>query len=425
MIVDIDHAAVGSFQFSVCREEADTSEKLSPGTFYFNLSEGWSVSNVHPDVVALAIIICVHPFVSDRVKVNLGVSSAFLAACKQFVPYECVFDSVSDDLKPRSKGRIPGLSFSGGVDSTAALALMPESTKLYFLDRFDSNGNTPTGLYDKHSAYVACDLVEKMGYDVRKVPTNIEYIRNPVGFSIDWTSGVPALLMADDDDLSSISWGVVAESGYRVGHEKYLDFKIRTIYRRWDSLLRAVGLCLGAPVGGVCEVGTSKIVHTSIFESVAQSCIRGPKGKPCLKCFKCFRKTLLDSALKGEAMSGSTFDHLIKFRGWEKIVLDRPIKHENVFTWIVARLKVEGESKYWAAFKERILANESSSDWSESWYPGGEELIPEEFRHHAVAKISEYLDVQDDKAAEAFRQWDIAAIKEWPGHEAFSMVMKA
>jgi len=425
MRVVVDKARVGEFVFSVAPGVNDCSDKFVPGEFFFKLAEDWSVAATHPDVIALAVITSVHPFVADALDLNIAVSESFAEACKKWLPYECRFEDVRSNIVRRAKGNVPALSFSGGVDSTAALALMPDNTRLYFLDRFNVDRSEPKGLYDKHSAYVACDMAASLGYSVTKVPTSIESIRAPVGFSIDWTSGVPALLMADYDDLSSISWGVVAESGFRVGHEKFIDFSKRTIYRRWNELLKAVGLCLGAPVAGLSEVGTSTIAQASSLKGMAQSCIRGPKGVPCHKCFKCFRKTLIDAGLDGRQVPAELFDRLIKFGGWEKIVLGIPVKHENVFSWAVRRLDVGSGSKYWPVFKGRILADNETASWADKWYPMSADLIPEEFRESAIEKIKSFVAVQTPEDVADFVNWDISHLSSWDGFEDFKSKMMA
>ena len=41
----------------------------------------------------------------------------------------------TDWVPTRRPGNTPGLSFSGGVDSTAAMCLMPEQTLLFYMER--------------------------------------------------------------------------------------------------------------------------------------------------------------------------------------------------------------------------------------------------------------------------------------------------
>lgn len=394
------------FEFTPRAEDGDLTEKFGGGRVFFEVPVDWRFDATHPDLLALVVVVVLHPFVGNRLKVDLGVSAQFAEACAKLLPYVCIFEGAVVE-RGRRPGNHPGLSFSGGVDSTAALALMPDDTTLFFLDRVTSEGEAPTGLYVKDSAEVACRMVSDLGYAVRKVATNLEYVRSPVGFPVDWASGAPAILLADYCDLSSISWGVVAESAYRVGHERFIDFPKRTIFSRWDGLLRAVGLSLGAPVAGLSEVSTSLIVQRSKFANVAQSCIRGLKGEPCMNCFKCFRKSMLDAALLADQFEIEVFERLVRFRGGEKIVLGLPVKHENVFRWTVEELQMNGGSRTWEAFLERLRVGRRDVSWSGAWYYPSSNLIPEDYRESAVRAIHQYVPSQTSAQCAEFEAWDL------------------
>lgn len=407
VIVGFD-AVQRRFELLPMVEQGDFMEKFAGGKIFFEVPAGWSMEATHPNLLAMVVLVVLHPFIGTRLRVNLGVTAGFKAACEKLLPYPCLFDGAQASHE-RCPGRYPGISFSGGVDSTAALALMPEDTKVFFLDRVTSDGSAPVGLYVKDSAEVACRMVSEFGYTVHKVPTNLEYVRNPVGFPVDWASGAPAILLADHCDLSSISWGVVAESAYRVGHENFIDFPKRTIFFRWDGLLRAAGLSLGAPVAGLSEVATSLIVKESRFAQVAQSCIRGLKGQPCMNCFKCFRKSMLDAALHGDEFQVETFERLIRFRGGEKIVLGLPVKHENVFRWTVENLKMQGRSPTWEAFRGRLRTGGHDVSWGNAWYAASAHLIPEGYRESAIEKIHRYVPSHSSEQSKAFESWDLRA----------------
>lgn len=396
-----------TLRFIAASEDGDITEKFSGDPVFFRMPEGWVYEDLHADILAVAAITILHPFVGSRLQIPVVVSEEFEEACKKLLPYRCDFKVGDARPSPRQPGDVPGLSFSGGVDSTAALAVMPKDTKVVFLDRLASDGSEPAGLYVKDSAEYACRVVASAGYDVFKIKTNLEYIRNPVGFPIDWSSGVPAILLADFLSLSSVSWGVVAESGYRVGHDHFIDFPKRTIFARWDGLFRAVGLCLGAPVAGLSEVATSLIVQKSALAGVAQSCIRGEKNQPCMNCFKCLRKSMLDAALLGETYRKQDFDRVIRFRGGEKIVLGLPIKHENVFRWTISRLRVDEPSQVWDAFKHRLETPPRDVSWAGAWYSPSVDLIPIEFRQHALDAIRGYVPSQNEYQLQEFRSWDL------------------
>lgn len=398
-----------TFWIDALPDTDDPPGKFNPTPVFFRMPRGWRPEHTHPDVLALAGIVLVHPFVGASLSVAAEVGAAFEAACSAALPYAVAFDSVrpAAALPARTPGRVPGLSFSGGVDSTAALALMPQATHLFFLDREALPGVQSRSIYVKDSAIVACEMAQALDYKVWRLATNLEFIRQPIGFPIDWASGLPALLMADYCHLSSVSWGVVAESAYRVGHENFIDFGSRTIFRRWDQLLRSVGLCLGAPVAGLSEVCTSTIVLRSRLAGLAQSCIRGPKNQPCLRCFKCLRKRMLDSVLMDRTLQASEFEQMVRFKGYEKIMLKLPIKHEDVFRWLAPRLRLAGTAPSWPALHERLRLGDHETDWSSCWYPKSDVYIPSEYRAEAIDKITSYVGTMDEEQMRRFESWDL------------------
>jgi hypothetical protein len=118
------------------------------------------------------------------------------------------------------------LAFSGGVDSTAALSVMPKNTVSIFMDR-PLKGKS---LYNPQAAHLAVESLKEIGYVSESVQCDLEYVRHPVGFPTDLSNGVPALLLADYFNASSIAFGTVLESAYGIGHERYRDYPIGAHY---------------------------------------------------------------------------------------------------------------------------------------------------------------------------------------------------
>jgi hypothetical protein len=286
--------------------------------------------------------------------------------------------------------------------------LLPRTTKLFFLDRVlgpaDRYGG---GLYVKDSALVACDLAQARGYEVHRMATNVELIRSPVGFPVDWTSGVPAILLADHCDLSSVSFGTVAESAYKVGHARYRDFSSASGFYRWNALLDSVGLALSLPVAGLSEVCTSAIVLKSEMKDIAQSCIRGRKNQPCLNCFKCFRKVLLEAAIEHRTLAGDAVDSLITFRGATKALGALPIKHEDVLLWLRDKVSLSGSSEFWPLLEQRLSAMGMDVEWASRWYPKSLELVPAELRDSVAATIRKYVQTMSRQDIKTFEAWDM------------------
>ncbi|MCB7137203.1 DUF6395 domain-containing protein [Cellulosimicrobium marinum] len=386
-------------------EAEDHEERWNGGVVFVDLPEG--VDEPHPDLQALATILVLVPFVGRRLVLDVPLSEQFAAACRAALPFDVETTQSSSTVTARAAGPRPGLAFSGGVDSTAALAVMPTDTVAVFLDRVAGTGQRPSRLYVKDSALAACDMVEALGYETYRVRSNLEHVRRPVGFPVDWANGVPAVLLADHLGLGSVSWGMVAESGYRVGHASFVELTDRAIYTRWSALLLGAGLEFGAPVAGVSEVGTTLVESRSRLAGVGQSCIRGPKGQPCLSCAKCLRKSLLDAAIKGRTVPAAEVEHLLRAPGTDTILLGSPIKHENVYRWLAPRLEVTGASAAWDALRRRLTEPVVEVDWCSRWYEPSAAVIPGHFRDETVASIGTFLDPMTPADRAAFASWDL------------------
>jgi hypothetical protein len=82
-----------------------------------------------------------------------------------------------------------GLCFSGGADSVAALAVLPERTRSYHLLRLAPQDERPTTLMNTRVAVESFEVVRRLGRSVTLVPSVVEYLRHPVGFPHDLLGG--------------------------------------------------------------------------------------------------------------------------------------------------------------------------------------------------------------------------------------------
>ena len=367
----------------------------------FILPGGFTREEIHPDHLALVIIMLCSPFCKGRLKLPGGVSERFFEATKVFSRFDVEpTDFTVEPYEPPDVSK-PALAFSGGVDSTAALALMPESTICVFLDR-PIKGKT---LYDKDAQYHICEELGRAGKSVYMIESDLEYLRNPVGFPVDVANSAPAVLIAQQMGFNSIAFGTILESAYGIGHKRYREYPLGRHFRTWGGLFQGAGIPLNLVVAGISEVGTSKINVSHHYGSFSQSCIRGKRGSPCKNCWKCFRKILLDKILRGEEIEDSLLDELFAIREAQFFLSDFPIKHENILTWITSRYF--GKHEQMLKLKRRVRGDSLPLEWLEYWNPESSKLIHESCRESVITKINRNIGIMNENMVKEMKEWDM------------------
>ena len=350
------------------------------------------LSEIHQDHLALASILIANPFISEELIIKGGMSERFFEATKKITKYKVREPERFIEPYNSVENSRPSLSFSGGADSTAALLLMPKNTLSVFLDRPLKFGRS---LYNKSAAYATIEHAKSEGYQVKKIDCDLEYIRSPIGFPTDLATSVPLVLMAAKENLNSVAFGTVLESAYRVGHETCRDYKQSGHYRVWGGLFEAAGIPLYLPVAGISEVGTSRIVMNSSFYDFTRSCIRGKFPKPCLNCWKCFRKSMVDNRLKNTKVSDREMKKWLKVREVKRKLTPHPISHENVLSWSLQGGNVQGGTKN--LLMNRMEGKIRNMDFLTDWYSPSIELVPERYREETTQNIHNYLVNMDEK----------------------------
>lgn len=371
-----------------------------------------SAERTHPDLMALAAILAVGPFSGKQIELSTPVSHQFAAAVASGLRKR--IGPVDPELEPRRPrpDAGPGLCYSGGVDSTAALDVMPASTQLVFLERVAPPGVAWTGGYDKASALHACQRLQQLGRQVHVVPTDLEFVRAPTGFPDHLSNALPLVLLADAANLDSCGWGTIAESAYRYGTTLFADYAHRAGPTWWRNVFAAAGLGTFNAVAGVSEVGTSMIARRSSYGDLAQSCMRGDVGAPCRRCRKCFRKLLLNSAISGDWPPDDELDRMLANDGVRRHLDALPMKHESVFTYSLSRYP--GSHPLMRLLQRRVRADVLSPTWLERWYEPSVELVPAAYRDPTRAALSRHLSPMDADDEAQMRAWDAALLGEDP-----------
>ena len=287
-------------------EPKDSSSAMIKNKFSISLPMIKSLDEVHNDHLALSSYLVIRPWLKEKIHFGKPVTRRFADSLEKF---NLVVSPVDDSLDPYESdtGLYAGLAFSGGADSTAALSILPKTTIPIFLNR----PQTENTRYRKDAALHACKTISKAGYNCLIVDCDLELLRNPIGFPTDLANGVPVILLSQKLQIFTICYGTILESLYSLGRLKYKEYSRTSHWKMWWDVFESAGLPLSFPVGGVSEVGTEVICSKSNLGSLAQSCIRGNVGEPCMTCWKCFRKTTVRKGLGIIEFSADNFNSFL------------------------------------------------------------------------------------------------------------------
>lgn len=362
-----------------------------------------SIEDLHPDHLALVAILLSHPFIAGRLNININVSPSFRNAIRHISRYKIHFPDGSDVIPYAAPADArPGLSYSGGMDSAAALLLMPKETVAVFLDRpskpFDTRLSLPgRSLYNNSAALANLKQIEGLGWEVHAVNSDLEFLRSPLGFPTDMATAVPLIVNASALRLDSVAYGTIMESAYRVGHARSRNYMTSGHHKLWAPLFEAAGLPLNLPVAGLSEVMTSTIVDQSPLSKTARSCIRGIFPKVCNNCWKCFRKQLVDRRLREEVVDDRFLLPWLKVREVKLKMKQRPIPHENVLSWALQGPHVTGRIA--ETMLGRLEGSVRSMDLFEQWLSHSEQALHPDYSKQIKSAISRHCETMN-KAAE-------------------------
>ncbi len=392
------------------RPNPSNKYSLDQKKFTFTLPNEFDFEKIHPDHLGLVTLLVCQPFIGKNIQFPKSVSKHFAEIASKKTRYNIL--NIDEDLeswKPSLESR-PALAFSGGADSTAALSLLPFDTAPIFLDRPQLNTRT---LYDRDAPHKACKNLLEIGYEVKMISSDLEYVRKPVGFPIDVANAAPAILLAELMEFDSIAFGTVLESAFGVGHEKYRDYPNGNHFQYWGNLFLAAGLPFLQVVSGVSEVGTAIINSKSSIGEYAHSCMRGKWKKPCRNCWKCFRKILLESSITNSKLSNEEYDELFSIPEAIRHLSSFPIKHENVLTYITSKYKIDNEENanmYMEILKKRVRGDKIESSWMGKYYPPMIEVIPKKYRKELIKKLNLYLEPMSEDEQKIVKEWDMQSM---------------
>jgi len=280
----------------------------------------------------------------------------------------------------RTKQRLAGdeiaLSYSAGIDSTAALLLLPEDTILGYHER-DFPSNLKHGNAKKTIAFVEKNF-KRLVYCI---PSNHELISKnygkPVGFSTDYASGIHLILLADQFNLGYLAFGTVVENTWLDKGVKFRNFKESWHWKYWSKRFAHVGISLELPINHLTEACAIRVCQSSPIVDVVNSCLRD-EDKGCGECWKCFHK----NGPMGRKINPSSYEITKKLR-------TRPLRSGMHAIWALKSQNLELLAPEYASLLE------SNLDWWESTYPPGLGIISDKIKPTIIKNTDGLLPIME------------------------------
>ncbi|GII61923.1 hypothetical protein Skr01_20080 [Sphaerisporangium krabiense] len=331
--------------------------------------------SVHPDLLALAAWTVVAPWARGRIEFDRPVSAGFA---------EALYGGWGIEVGPvgapgARQGSRLAISYSGGADSVAVAALLPEAPLVHF--RRVSHPRIPNR-WTHYRSDVLAGLAVKTGRDVTVVESDLEFLlKSPrPGYPEHHAVTVGALLSADAMDLGGIALGYEIGSrwlgGGRYVHRYTPDNPMWSGHGPWGRLFAAAGLPIVLPVAGISEAMTMRIALNSELKDQVRWCLRGDMNGPCGRCGKCLYKELIQAAIERRPMrTAITADRPVA-RKWQQ---PPPYGGQEMIEYGCAHVPgIEGTP--FARAAEYLQATRESTAWLERCYPPAVEEVPEPWR---------------------------------------------
>jgi hypothetical protein len=361
----------------------------------------------HPDLIALAALLVVGPWVARQLTIDVPVSQTMANAANE--AFGIKLGPVDSQLEKRSPGTHATMAYSGGPDSMAADLLIPQPLSYHHFVRA-SHPAVPN-----RASHFRTDLilsrVEKVRdggtRDVSITRSDIEFVAaRPFPTFPYWVSmAIGPVLMADADDLGAVVFGrhiggSYVHSGQRFDPVADHDFELRTLFA-------GAGLDLTVPTSGVTEVGTMRLARDHPLAELAISCQLTDRPGGCQSCEKCLRKELVNAYLEGRpptrpVLSWAESDPKLRRRFDEFRTTPMP----HIYAFLSSRLEgLEGTFlREWLSTLHQPL---EATEWVQHHYPRGvEDWVPARWRPGAREML--------DRRLGAMGPRDVAMVESWP-----------
>ena len=249
----------------------------------------------HPDLICMAALKIISPYIGSHVEMDYPVSKHFSEAVKNHYPN--IKEINVGNISPRKIiNERYAVSFSGGADSLATANLCPPNTPLILSTRkyhpeigiFEQWYKTDANIETlRHMSTHYCKIYTSSDFEF--LSTNHNYCIYPDNYAFT----IPCILLADHLSLTGILTGDIIGAFTSDETKNFSDHNFLKLKKYYAS----VGLDIDSPVKGITELGTEIINRYFQNSDISTTCQYGTFKKPCMKCIKCFRKTLIKSYL--------------------------------------------------------------------------------------------------------------------------------
>ena len=288
--------------------------------------------------------------------------------------------NLSCDIIPKAKvnttNKKVAIAFSGGIDSTAACLLLPNSIPIY----------TKVKELQKHkieNAMLSLKSLNGVSVESNYNEFGTLFGKKPgyygaAGFTL------TSILFSEYYNIKTVCDGNVCETCYMYSDGKHgtrynLDYV--SLKKELDVNFRKVGLEYGNPCAGLTEVGTTIIAGNYKF---SLGCMRGIDGRPCYTCLKCFRK----EALRGVVLKTNP-------------EVDKKLTNQKLIPMLPSLLY----SKYHHGLSHPSFNNiKKNIDFVDKWYPRSLELMPE-YLHETLKKSLLKFGINELKDPSYLEEW--------------------
>lgn len=368
-------------------------------------------TDMHPDLLASAILSVVLPFAGRQIQLPFAISTRLHEEIARGFDKEV--GPVSASLNPRRPGSHPGVSYSGGVDSTAAAHLMPGKIARVFYERIPHPNISYPKNFDTYQTSAALRLfaeMERHGDKVYTVKSDHEYLITPHPDWCTWIGAAsPVMLLADYLDLDTVVFGSDLSSVFMPVWKgfRYMSWNFENPYEDpYQTWMTGIGLPISRPVGGISGIGNQRIVMDLPYHQHLTFCANGPGGGPCMSCPKCLRKAMTVAAVQGIDLPEDTWYEFSRLEEVRKLFTSGAIVYaQHYFQYLFNHLPPV-QNRYFRRVQEGMARISDNVAFLNKWNPETLTMIAPQYREDYLQKKNHYF--------EDYSEEDIRSVKSWP-----------